>query len=229
MRAADIETGVVYAYQTNEREDPYPVVVVDLRVHAQPQSPPRLSNSLPLWTLMPEHVKPHGARHAGLPAVTTKPPRMMRGERGSMAHLTKVTYDHVAASMTRSDYSEAVIGYSVYPVVLQPRCILGPWEAVSEKVAAEQELESNLAAIELDRKQALTDTKQSRIDALRVLGLPGEIDDAPKPVSFRWSKKKIGEVTLTIAQVDALLALIPDGARAPRPDDAEWEYVEGQR
>lgn len=241
MRAKDIKTGVLYAYRPSKRHQPFAVMVVDLRVHAQDRSRPRIDNGPgPVWRFMDNpHIKPGGAlyddTHFGFPAAATHQSAALRGMNdpvGDIADLKSVTYDHVMSTMARDDFRKVIPGTTVYPMVVNPTFVVGEWEEVTERLAAEAELDANLAAIETARKQDLTDAKQQRIDALRSLNLPGTLDDATAVDSYSWSERSIDKVTLTLTQVDALLALLPDGATVPvLPDEPgdEWEYPEGKR
>lgn len=231
MRAKDVKTGVLYAYQTSKRIDPVPVMVLDLRIHAQSRVVRHLDRKdVPIWRLMQNITRAGGARydeiHYGFPALSILPLFPSRMDKpGDIKDLSRFTYEHVNAAMTAAATRKPVPGTGVYPLVVNPTYIVGEWEEVSERVADEKELAENLAAADLARKTELAAAKQQRIDALRALNLPGTLADAPKAETWGFSEKNATQVVLSIAQVDALLSLIPEGAVVVE----QWEYAEGQR
>ena len=89
-----------------------------------------------------------------------------------------------------------------------------------DAIKAEKALLDAKAQAEVD---AALEVATKRIEHLRALGLPGEIKPAKAEKKWRYSTEEwktpiefttehVHTITLTAEQVDALLALIPDGA-----------------
>lgn len=120
--------------------------------------------------------------------------------------------------------------------LLNPRFFVG--EYYEAKQAEEDEKERRriiVAGLQAESDQRVVDT-QARIDRLRSLGL-GSFKDASEDrrehYGTNWEPPTFsgntGKVTLTLAQVDALLSLIPPGVRyepdEPNVADDGFSYV----
>ena len=117
--------------------------------------------------------------------------------------------------------------------VITPRWLKGEWAKIREEHLDAKELEANLAAQAKAASQERVAAAMQRIEGLRDLGLPGRIADAAESLSYstpREWKGNTSSVSLTMAQVDALLSLIPSGARYRAPEtqpveDDGWTYA----
>jgi hypothetical protein len=109
--------------------------------------------------------------------------------------------------------------------LLNPSWITGEWDEVVGVRLAEEERRANIEAMLRAESEDRVSRAAKRVEALRALGLPGEIADAQETAGRSWRSTSAwerwkppvyhgntGQVTLTMRQVDALLTLIPDGA-----------------
>jgi hypothetical protein len=115
-----------------------------------------------------------------------------------------------------------------YYDTVEPRNIVGPWEDVTTGIEEETERRAAVDAVakaESDARVAATQARWDRITALGIAGPRHPIAES-KRWTYRWEpptydQSMTASYRLTAEQVDALLALIPDGARAPDEEATE--------
>lgn len=143
-------------------------------------------------------------------------------------HLRTISLEQVLA-VTGADSTDGRVG-DVPVGVINPRFLIGEWDVVNEERQAAEELAQDMARIAQEESDARVAQATERVEALRALSLPGKID---QPQEFKsggsgtWKGNTAG-VTLSLAQVDALLSLLPEGAVYVPPSDTEpdgWTYA----
>jgi hypothetical protein len=265
MKRADIKAGAVYAYKTGTYDPLRPVLVLDAaywrrtgRSFGEPDgTEPTFQSHASLtekYRAIGRDYKPDdrftgGDHHpdCGLLGADFEHSRNRGLSQPTLAaqadyakRLTKVsparTVDE-ARALRRPATSLPGPGGGLRVHLLNPAWIVGEWAEIVESRLAEEErrtnVEDNLAAESADRVARA----QKRVEALRALGLPGEVANAYEQghVSWRASsawdrwrppvyKGNTDRVVLSMRQVDALLSLIPDGAvwREQDVDEDGW-------
>jgi hypothetical protein len=115
-----------------------------------------------------------------------------------------------------------------YYDTIDPRRLVGPWEDVTTAADEEQERRDAVDAERRAESAGRVAEARARWDRLIGLGLPAPHPDVAEPERRRYGMDDWEPVAfdqsltaayrLTAAQVDALLALIPEGATIPDPD-----------
>jgi len=234
MKRSEIKTGVVYARQSSKYQEPIAVVVLDLaRYYRKP------GHSETGWyprhdakgSAAPNADKRWGGGGYGFLVVTNAPlSRFDPSERPPVTDLLDVSLDEVVPVGPNAE-----VRPGMHSMVIAAGELLGEWDDVVGRRAAERELEDDLDRIARAESAERVAAQDARVARLRALGMPGEMPptdewerggrgfetDTWSPLTF--DTRNTDGIRLTNAQVDALLSLIPDGARLAEVD--EWEYA----
>lgn len=262
MKRSEIKPGVVYAYKPGVYDPLRPVLVLEAdywrrtgRLFGEPEGvrptfrshadlteeyralgrdyrpPARFGggDTHPDCGLLGADIE--GSRNRGLRTAT------LAEQDGYAKQLAKIAKDRtglIEKARVLVDGERALPGPKGARVhLLNPSWMVGEWADIVEARLAEDErrrnVEDNLDAESADRVARA----QKRVEALRSLGLPGEIPDAHENCLRSWRststwdrwkppsyKGNTDRVVLSMRQVDALLTLIPDGA-VWREEDVE--------
>lgn len=240
MQTKDLKVGEIYAYRQRGHGRRARIMVLDTVTRYRSGQAPygRTTEGTP------RYKEAHPAEQTGsfgedvylLAATTTKGDtfKIEEGEAGTVADLRTIT---VAQALTERYGRPSTLPQGIRALLVKPRWIEGPYEEVVEAEAREAEIKASVEAMAKQRAREVAAEQHRRVDALEALGLPGEIYRAivGRPSSYRsteaWSAHHADRVTLSLEQVDALLSLIPEGARVPEPpaevEDDGWTYAEG--
>lgn len=239
MRAKDMQTGVLYAYQRPGRDStPVPVVLLSLDFFYMRMRGHHLSDGDKAFTKAREGTArtPSTARYAdswsGYLAVSNMSPittavRKDPAVRADPQALLNVTIDDVTTIGHRQIRHDIPNHPGVFAFVVDPRHLVGAWEEVWEKYQAATELADDLRRIENERRDSVIAKQTAAIARLADLNLPGAL---PKPSGngALYSEREATSITLTVTQFEALLGLVPDDAKIPGADDGDWEYPGGE-
>ena len=240
MKKSDIKTGVIYAYRTSKYDNALPLVVLDT-TKTYATGAPRFGNvppGTPRW-------RPSVTRE-GKPIVSPSSGYLAAG-RGGRAYISEsmrgpITDAELAGLMSVTLDGALALRFDA-PVaedspyrdlgVINPRFILSEWDEYTQKKQAIDELASDLAALAKAESDARVAAATQRVEALRALNLPGRLAQPVESKGFQYSEKdsvtpptysgNTATVHLTLAQIDALLSLIPDGATVPTDLDTEGD------
>ena len=239
MKKSEIKAGVLYAYQTSKYRKPQPVVVLDVtKTYVSGAAKHGKVDPLsPRWVERLDHRgKPMFSkgdafsRDVGFLAVGRGAARpgceVPRPDSNYLAGLRKVTL----ADALGVRFGDTIAGTVLSEIgLVNPRFVLGEWDVVMGHLDAEAEIIANLSALNKAESDARVAAATARVKALRALGLPGTIDTPSEDRVWRSGVEKAAAtysgntktITLTLAQVDALLSLIPEGATIPEAVDTE--------
>jgi len=153
-------------------------------------------------------------------------------ERPPVTDLLDVSLDEVVPVGPNAEVRPGITG-----MVIAAGELVGEWDDVVGQRAAERELEDDLDRIARAASAERVAAQEARVARLRALGMPGEMpptderegggrgfsSDTWSPLTF--DTRNTDGIRLTNEQLDALLSLIPDGARFEAPEVDEWEYA----
>jgi hypothetical protein len=246
MKTKDVKPGVVYAYRQGDKwGQTVPVAVVTTEYlysrrkgvsgyHRRSQTGGRPS------------LRPDGysSQPMGFLAASFDRPEYIKAIAGDrdVETLARVARQFQGAP----EQVELKDGAGAQLNLIDTRYILGEWDTVmAEAEIADQAARERKAAKDA-ASQARVAAARQRVDALRALGLPDAIAQPTETWNKTfsagtnaavdegsWSGNTNG-VRLTWDQVDALLSLIPEGARyeppvAPQSDEWEYQGPEGEK
>lgn len=217
MKKADLATGVVYAYQTSPYDRPDPMVLLDsarlysfTRVHGW-DGP---STSQPLLKVSDATMPTKGGlgREAGsgyLAITPASPHQVESNGTDSLAVedlLTVTTLEQVLAlNQTQS------LDFNFHVRLVNNRFLVGVYDEVVAERQRREQAQQQARQRRDENERAAAEALSTRMHALQPL-VPG---DFPSQTSVRaYDISDLGKVkiTLTLDQVDALLALIPQAA-----------------
>lgn len=248
MKRAEIKPGV-YAYKPGQWDYPRPVLIVanDYWRSRFRRQDGETSAFYP-DTVFRRFTGGDQYPDSGLPGFDFGPAHQYgdglgrRGDQAKMAdHARRLLHQHRQRRLTADTFAGLRTAKFKAPAGLRghlysPAFILGEWADWFAEYQATIEDRATLAERLAAESAARVAEATKRVEALRALGLPGTLADPRESEhqSYRsgysppsWSGNT-GEVRLSMAQVDALLSLIPDGARFVEPNVADdgWTYAE---
>lgn len=227
MKVKDIDTDTIYAYRTGNYDKPVPVRVLDTsrmyyfagRQFGKPVPGTRV-------VATNERMKMRAADGHGLVAVSTiaglrgnsrdVKPEAFDNPHKALLHVTLAEVKATTTDQTRAHH-ERVGGTGPHMVLVNPRFIVGEWETYWQQYNDDAESKDAARKAKAIREKDNAVRESALRDRLRVLGINVKpLDDW----SVRMGKPYV-RVGLSEQQIEALLSLIPEGARVP---EGEWEY-----
>lgn len=249
MKIKDLKAGVLYAYQDSKYSGRKPVILLDVE-HSYTH---RSRDAAGTWTRRDDRTVSlhgtyglHSSKTGFLAVVDSYQGYDNRSEEVRAAARDRMQQQ--AARILRNGLRESFAlkpGAEVRLDAINPRFIVGEWDdvegAAQIALQAAQERRAALDAESAARVAAAT----ARVEALRALALPGDIAQPEESWSTNYGGTGMPDdgkysavvstrtVRLTLDQVDALLSLIPAGARYVEPEpepgnvaDDGWSYAE---
>jgi hypothetical protein len=252
VKRADIKSGVVYAHKRDMSRAEFPVLVLDMSHMWHDRSTTSgiydtYSPGDPVFTARDGWNHSNGRRSTGSATGRTGILVAMYLNRNAtfnpQVDFATVSKDEaLALTLVASDVPYIKTKYPrqdgdiITYAVIDPRSLIAPWDDFTDARDDETERRAAIEAELATESQTRITAAQARYDRLASLGVPGPFPSVSeyKSQSYgrewrppTYSKEHTRNVVLTPSQFEALLSLIPDGARVPaveETDDDGWSY-----